>query len=554
MISEPSNTRIDELAGELREGALSDEQSAELQALIAEDAEARRRLVEHTFLQAMLAEEFQAPAAVVPDRRPAVSIPASQSAWWRYGAVAAAAGLVIAVLWFVSEAGRQSPVMPTHKPNVAAASEAARFEAMAHARFFARSTPKPGTAVTVDREYVLERGMVRLRFLKGASATVEGPAVFGVMTDGTLELSRGRCSVHVPPGAEGFTVETPEVRLIDRGTRFALRVGPSLGTEVHTVEGAVDVMAQDDGPSETSGPKAERRLRALEAMRFWRRETLTSEPVSFSSQMYKDQLPDRIVSYRQAPDADGHPGRLKSLRVQRGGVEQQIPADRLIVADLRWFKSTRLKPGLGHLIGPGPLPADPSVFLSDLLLSTGVNNPGGSKEPLRDSPNMQPGDPAGTAGFAVRFREPVVNGPGPDVVFFEIQTAGQPPEGDGFHVSPLPFAAGRRTHTVGEYDLTMRSSEALSVGRLNVFFYEGPVRAIERLRSVAQARKRQGRFGPYRVLAVGIDLSDLGVALNQSVTGLFFQDAMDDGHRVDPVLIAGLPRPEKTGNERVKAP
>ena len=43
-------------------------------------------------------------------------------------------------------------------------------------------------------------------------------------------------------------------------------------------------------------------------------------------------------------------------------MEQQIPADRLIVADLRWFKSTRLKPGLGHLIGPGP-----TLFLAKLL-------------------------------------------------------------------------------------------------------------------------------------------------------------------------------------------
>jgi hypothetical protein len=45
----------------------------------------------------------------------------------------------------------------------------------------------------------------------------------------------------------------------------------------------------------------------------------------------------------------------------------------------------------------------------------------------------------------------------------------------------------------------------------------------------------------FRALAVGIDLSDLGYAANAEVPGLFFQDALDDGHQVDPVFIAGLP-------------
>ena len=48
----------------------------------------------------------------------------------------------------------------------------------------------------------------------------------------------------------------------------------------------------------------------------------------------------------------------------------------------------------------------------------------------------------------------------------------------------------------------------------------------------------------FRGLAVGIDLSDLGYARGEFVEGLFIQDALDDGHYVDPVFIAGLPEEE----------
>jgi hypothetical protein len=45
----------------------------------------------------------------------------------------------------------------------------------------------------------------------------------------------------------------------------------------------------------------------------------------------------------------------------------------------------------------------------------------------------------------------------------------------------------------------------------------------------------------FRGLAVGIDLSDLGYTAGETVEGLFFQDALDDKHYVDPVFIGGLP-------------
>ena len=135
----------------------------------------------------------------------------------------------------------------------------------------------------------------------------------------------------------------------------------------------------------------------------------------------------------------------------------------------------------------------------------------------------------------------MTNGPGPDVVFFEIQTDGQPPAGDFFHVSPLTMKPDRRSYTVRAYDLTMASPEALSINRLNLFQFDATVVSLSQLGSTENRHLVPGTFGPYRVLAVGIDLSDLGYREGERVDGLFFQDALDDKNCVDPVLIAGLP-------------
>lgn len=46
---------------------------------------------------------------------------------------------------------------------------------------------------------------------------------------------------------------------------------------------------------------------------------------------------------------------------------------------------------------------------------------------------------------------------------------------------------------------------------------------------------------PAKVVAVGIDLSDLGYSLGSKVEGLFLQDAADDNDSFNSVFTAGFP-------------
>lgn len=75
--------------------------------------------------------------------------------------------------------------------------------------------------------------------------------------------------------------------------------------------------------------------------------------------------------------------------------------------------------------------------------------------------------------------------------------------------------------------------------QFDLLFYREPATTLNALMSGVVERRPQTL--QFRALAVGIDLSDLGYPDGAAVDGLFFQDALDDQHVVDPVFIAGLP-------------
>ncbi|HBN79168.1 MAG TPA: iron dicitrate transport regulator FecR [Planctomycetaceae bacterium] len=421
----------------------------------------------------------------------------------------------------------------------------ARFAHMAHAKFFGELLPPVNSALAFGRDYVLMSGLVEIEFPAGASAILEGPAVFRVLTDECLALDVGRCSVHAPDGAEGFRIETPVTSVVDRGTRFAISVSETSETEVQVIEGAADVYQKPDRPTDQIGLKQQSeqkfqvRMASNEAQSFTHLGKFSADAVPFNSSVYHRQLPDRVISYQATKDANGRAEMLTSVRLQRGGTIYDIAVEDLIPIEVISFTGHS---GHAHIATKGLLPSHRSETSSDYSLITGVINPDGSREPLTSDPVLsESGDPgkSETPGMAIRFKSPVINGPGPDVVFFDLQTFGNPPEGDAFHVSPLKFTEGLKSHTIHTYDLTMESPAALDLQGFQIHMFEEKVKSLEMLETAQCASRFAGM--KFRGLAVGIDLSDLGYENGDSVDGLFIQDAMDDVHNVDPVFIGGLP-------------
>jgi hypothetical protein len=87
----------------------------------------------------------------------------------------------------------------------------------------------------------LKSGYALLEFYSGAIAILQGPAEFQLISRTEAYCSRGKVRVTVPPQAQGFTVGSPKLDLVDRGTEFGLAVGAGGKTEVHVIRGEVEL-------------------------------------------------------------------------------------------------------------------------------------------------------------------------------------------------------------------------------------------------------------------------------------------------------------------------
>ncbi|EMI22942.1 FecR protein domain protein [Rhodopirellula maiorica SM1] len=405
----------------------------------------------------------------------------------------------------------------------------------AGAELFGEFLPPVGRQLEFSHEYALTSGMIGLRFPAGAEVILEAPSVIEIAGHDRLIVSVGRCSVHAPPGAEGFEVVTPQTEIVDLGTRFSVSVSDVGATDVQVIEGLAEVRTRQ---AVATDPVL---LAQRQARRFSDDAESGPHSLEFDASSYRKTLPDRVVSYRAKPAGEGCVAELQSVTVQRDGREVTIPVSDMIGVKVTHFRGTDIA-GMAVQVG---YEVDRLAGLeTDALLYTGMLNPGGSIEPLVDDPVLAgPGvaDQA-TPGLAVQFRTPVVNQPGPDVVFFELQSVVNPPQGDAFHVSPLRFSEGLRSLSIRNYDVAMTSPEAQRLPEFQPYFFREPPSSLEELMTAAVDQRRPSlRF---RALATGIDLSDLGYTDGAAVDGLFFQDAMNDDHVVDPVFIAGLPTDE----------
>ncbi|MEW4452440.1 FecR domain-containing protein [Bremerella sp. JC817] len=539
-----------DLISTLVEGSITDEQFARLDRWLKEDAEARQIYLDYLQLHGDLGEfayitcepEPIQPVEKLPQLP--VHVPVEESRrlpeWMISLSVALLLPLAVVVGMMLPRGG--DPLISPTSPIAANSGVTYQvfFANVAHAKFYGQLPPAIRSQLVPLKDYVLLEGMVELEFPRGASTIIEGPAVFRVESDQRLSLDVGRCSVHAPAGAEGFEIATPEINVVDRGTRFSVNVLEGNITDVQVIEGAADVYRKPTKDTTTTlEPQFERRLNPEDALRFSQSNRANPQPLPFEASQYQRQLPDRIVSYDGTTDAKGQVDELLSISMQRGGKTTTISIEDLILSRVTWYQAQE---NVGYLIGGKELPELRADFASDRSLRTGLINMGGSPEPLASDPKMTidvDANDFGTPGMAVMFDRPVRNGPGADIVFFEIQTYSNPIEGDAFHVSPLKFTEGLRSHTITQYDLTMESPEALCVQPTWLYRSDQAPKSLEQLEQLPfDSVEQSTRFD---AIAVGIDLSDLGYPEGALVEGLFFQDAMDNEDAVDPVFIAGLP-------------
>ena len=138
------------------------------------------------------------------------------------------------------------------------------------------------------------KGLVSLRYQRGVTVVLEGPADFEITGDSSGFLHRGRLVVEVSEiEGRGFAIDGPHGRLIDLGTRFGVSVEDDGAMEVHVLEGVVDAVAK-------SGEIT--RLRENEAMRLGAAEVRrlpNADESAFVTQLPpNEERPPRYVRWR----------------------------------------------------------------------------------------------------------------------------------------------------------------------------------------------------------------------------------------------------------------
>lgn len=99
----------------------------------------------------------------------------------------------------------------------------------------------------------LSAGQLQLEFLNGAQVVLEGPSELHILAVNSATLISGRAAARVPESARGFVLNAPDAAIVDLGTEFAVAVDDAGHSEVHVIDGEVEVsLLGDDGSTLTS--------------------------------------------------------------------------------------------------------------------------------------------------------------------------------------------------------------------------------------------------------------------------------------------------------------
>lgn len=231
-------------------------------------------------------------------------------------AVAAVLAAALFVAWFKfsPSAGPNADILPV-----------AVLESQAEAAW-------DGTALTPGRALIpgvfsLKSGMAAIEFNNGARLLIEGPARFEIDSADRVFFNYGRLRANVPPTAQGFTVGTPKMEVVDIGTSFGLAVQPDGRGVVRVLKGEIKVHGSREqrslfvGESVSVGPDGHWVPKPGEEAVFPSEDELRSRLTSVDQKREEkwreslrlmEQDPDMLVTFDFQQEA-GNPRRLRNL-------------------------------------------------------------------------------------------------------------------------------------------------------------------------------------------------------------------------------------------------
>jgi hypothetical protein len=87
--------------------------------------------------------------------------------------------------------------------------------------------------------HALDQGIAEIKLLGGASAVLQAPVQFEILSESSIKLISGQLSANVPHVSRGLTVKTRDLDAVDLGTEFGVSVIPSRKTHLEVFSGRV---------------------------------------------------------------------------------------------------------------------------------------------------------------------------------------------------------------------------------------------------------------------------------------------------------------------------
>ena len=235
------------------DGELSSEEAAALEAELLENVDARETYRELARVHSILetrhkAQAFVQQSGIVPVER-VMSLQRKRIVKLALGA---AAVITLASAVFLS----LLRVPPTPLANFRVTPDSA----------FILTHAQPEDGETLDGQVLaagsslrLSKGTLESVFESGVRVVVEAPCSLRILRNDRVALDEGVAWFEVPPGAEGFTVDTPNLTVVDLGTAFGIDASMAGHNEVHVTRGAVEVTSRVEGGDTESLQEGEAR-------------------------------------------------------------------------------------------------------------------------------------------------------------------------------------------------------------------------------------------------------------------------------------------------------
>ncbi len=271
-LGDPLFSRVHALAVGLLEGTLAPVERLELETLLLENTEARQVYLEYVQesagLRWLCVEEFPNVVELANTQKDWSRLRTSRR---RIAAVVFGGGLACALAAFATnrsifgtasntkvgqpEAAAvaaavapvkpgivEAPHLPSAKLNPADRQAVATITGLGAASWQVPGDSRPMLSrCAVGDRLRLRQGSAELTFDAGAQVTVFGPADFDITSATSIRCRRGRVTTLVDHRGKGFSIETPQAKVVDLGTQFGLSISDKGETEVVVFQGSIDL-------------------------------------------------------------------------------------------------------------------------------------------------------------------------------------------------------------------------------------------------------------------------------------------------------------------------